>query len=87
MLCSLRLFDSPCCSTVASVISVSCSKPRFASGGGSSGAGGGGNAGPLLLVVLLPSPGRRKTLPPYTLRAMSLALRLLILWLSFDDIY
>ena len=29
--CSLRLFDSPSCSTVASVISVSCSNLRFAS--------------------------------------------------------
>ena len=46
--CSLRLFGSPCCSTVSSVISVSCSKLRFASGGGA-----GGNAGPLPL--LLPS--------------------------------
>ena len=50
--CFTRLFDSPCCSTFASVISVSCSKLRFASGGGSTGggAGGGGNAEPLLLL-------------------------------------
>ena len=86
--CSLRLFDSPCCSTVASVISVSCSKPRFASGGssgGGAGGGAGGNAEPLLLQLLLlllllpPFPGRRKRLLPFALRAMSLALRPLVL--------
>ena len=48
--CSPRLFDSPCCSTVASVISASCSKLRFANGGGSSGGGAGANAEPLLLL-------------------------------------
>ena len=41
---------APCCSTVASVISVSCSKPRFSR----SGASGGNNAEQLLL---LPLPG------------------------------
>ena len=57
---SLRLVDSPCCSTVASVVSVSCSKLRFACGGGSSGGGAGGaggNAEPLLLLLLSASPG------------------------------
>ena len=83
--CSLRLFGSHRDSTIASVISVSCSKLRFASGGGSCGGGAGpwrrtaATAASIQIVASYTRCWWRERLPPFALRVMSLALRLLIL--------